>query len=388
MKQIINSILDTDLYKFTMQNFVLQQYSNVDVVYEFKNRNKNMKFTEEAVVEINKQIKLMGNLKLKVAERKWLEENLLFMPMTYFEFLSNYKFDPAEVICYLDEDDLVVKVKGKWRNTILWEVPLMAIISEVYFNTVDKSWSDEYQLEKAMAKVTRLSLNEVYFTDFGTRRRRSHKIQETVLDGFTKLEKSSFIGTSNPYFAMKYNVKCMGTCAHEAIGAVAALDSLNHPNKVFMEKWTQTYKGRLGIMLPDTFGMDSFFNDFDIEKAKLWDGLRHDSGDPFEFVDRVRDHYMTMGIDPKTKSIVFSDSLNVDKAIELNEYCKNKIKNSFGIGTHFTNDFKDSPALNMVIKLVEADGVPVVKLGEGDGKGNGDQHMIEVMKYIHKNKRF
>ena len=384
MEQIIKSILDTDLYKLTMQNFVLQHYPDAEVVYEFKNRDKSMKFTDKAVIEINNQIKLMANLKLKVKEREWLTANAPFLPPTYIDYLSNFKFDPYTVYAYLDDDELKLRVKGKARDMILWEVHLMAIISEVYFKTVDIFWGMDDQDKIAEEKARNLSHAGCKFADFGTRRRRNYETQDIVVSKMKDFP--GFVGTSNPHFAMKYGVKPIGTCAHEAIGAVAALFSLNHPNKVFMEKWTETYHGNLGIMLPDTFGIDTFFKDFDTQKAKLWDGLRHDSGDPFEFVDKVREHYLSLGIDPKEKTIVFSDSLNVTKAIELKKYCENKIKCSFGIGTFFTNDFYCSKPLNMVIKLVEIDGVPVVKLGEGDGKGNGDAHMIEVMKYIHKNK--
>lgn len=382
MKQIINSILDTDLYKFTMQNFVLQHYPEVEVVYEFKNRNKKMKFTGEAVNEINNQIKLMGNLKLKDGEYNWLVKSLPFMPITYFEYLKNFRFNVDDVSCYLDEDELVLRFSGKWRDKILWEVPLMAIISEVYFTLVDTNWTMDGQEDLAFNKADNLSINGCKFADFGTRRRRSFDTHEIVIKEMK--DSKGFIGTSNVYFAMKYDLKPIGTCAHEAIGAVAALESLNHPNKVFMEKWTETYKGRLGIMLPDTYGHESFFKDFDVEKAKLWDGLRHDSGEPEDFANEVIDHYLTLGINPKSKTIVFSDSLDVMKTIDLHNKFSDRINCTFGIGTHFTNHFIDSPALNMVIKLIEANGVPVVKLGAGNGKENGDKNMINVMNYIHK----
>jgi len=199
-----------------------------------------------------------------------------------------------------------------------------------------------------------------------------------------------FVGTSNPYLAIIHNVKALGTCAHEAVGAVAALESLNHPNKIFMERWIETYKGSLGTMLPDTYGLTSFLKDFSLEKAKLWDGLRHDSGDPYVFVDRVIEHYKKLGIDPTTKTIIFSDGLDVETAIALNEYCKGKIRCSFGIGTFFTSDFKKvsdptikSKAMNMVIKLTMVDNIPVVKLSDSPGKAIGDPKMVEIMMYIH-----
>jgi nicotinate phosphoribosyltransferase len=240
-------------------------------------------------------------------------------------------------------------------------------------------------------KAERLCDAGCVFADFGTRRRRSYETQQTLVKVMSDTcSNMKFVGTSNPHLAMFFHVKALGTCAHESIGAVAAMESLNHPNKVFMEKWQQTYKGDLGIMLPDTYGIASFLTDFSLEKAKLWDGVRHDSGDPKVFTDKIIEHYKKLGINPLSKTIIFSDGLDVDTAISLNEYCKDKIKCSFGIGTNFTNDFTKvsdptikSPPLNMVIKLTQIDGIPVVKLSDTPGKAIGDSKMVETMKYIH-----
>jgi len=390
MKAIIRSILDTDLYKLTMAYFVLEHYNEVDVEYTFNNRDKSMKFTEEAVKEVEKQIKLMSKLKLTDAEYDWVKDTLYFLPVQYRQYLAAYRFNPDQIHIDFTDGELNLKVKGKWRETILWEVPLMAIISEVYFKMVDTDWSMEDQMIIAFNKALNLSVVGAVFIDFGTRRRRNFETQDLVVEQMKVFKE--FAGTSNCYLAMKHDVKALGTCAHEAIGAVAALESLNHPNKVFMEKWTETYKGSLGTMLPDTYGIESFFKDFSVEKAKLWDGLRHDSGDPYEFTDKVINSYKSMNIDPMSKLIVFSNALNVDTAIKLKNYCRGKIMCSFGIGTHFTSDFKKvsddtikSKAMNMVIKMTMADGVPVVKLSDDPGKAIGDKKMVEIMKYIHFN---
>jgi nicotinate phosphoribosyltransferase len=352
MKAIIKSILDTDLYKFTMQNFVLQHYNEVNVEYTFNNRGKNMKFNEKTVKEIKKQIQKMSKLKLTDSEYDWMKNNLYFLPVEYRQYLAAYRFNPNQVEINLVDGNLELKIKGKWRETILWEVPLMAIISEVYFRMVDTDWDMEGQKELANLKAGRLDQIMSFFTDFGTRRRRSFKTQDLVVSEMKKY--TYFAGTSNCYLAKKYNIKALGTCAHEAISAVAALSSLNHPNSVFMEKWSETYKGSLGTMLPDTFGLESFLKDFTLEKAKLWDGVRHDSGDPF--------------------------------------ICIGKIKSSFGIGTHFTSDFKKksdktlkSLPMNMVIKLTRVSEIPAVKLSDDPGKAIGDEKMVSIMKYIHFN---
>lgn len=389
MKQIINSILDTDLYKLTMQYFVIQHYNEVDVEYTFNNRSENMIFNQDAVDEIQHQIYLMSKLKLSDNEYDWMKNNLPFLPIAYRQYLAAYRFNPKQIeINLTPAGKLQIKIKGKWRDTILWEVPLMAIISEVYFKIMDTDWSMDGQSEIAFNKAKKLSDAGCIFADFGTRRRRNFETQDIVVKTMKNFK--GFVGTSNPFLAMKYGIKSLGTCAHEAIGAVAALESLNHPNKIFMERWAETYDGRLGTMLPDTYGLTSFLKDFSLGKAKLWDGLRHDSGNPYIFTDRVIDHYKKLGIDPTTKTIIYSDGLTDDKAIELNIYCKDKIRNSAGIGTFFTSDFKKvsnpkikSDPMNMVIKLTEANGVHVVKLSDSPGKAIGDAKMVEIMKYIH-----
>lgn len=389
MERIIRSILDSDLYKLSMMHFILDHYSEVDVCYRFFNRDKSMIFNNEAFNEIKRQIKLMSELRLTDIEYDYLKNKIYFLPITYRQYLAAYRFNPSQVKLNLTPiGQLEIDIIGKWRDTILWEVPLMAIISEVYFKYMDTDWLMEGQVELAHEKARRLSEAGCNFTDFGARRRRNFETQDIVV-GVMKNYKG-FIGTSNVYLAMKHGVKALGTCAHEAIGAVAALESLNHPNRVFMKRWAETYKGSLGTMLPDTFGLSSFLNDFDIYDAKLWDGVRHDSGDPFVFTDRIIDHYKKLGIDPTTKTIIFSDGLDVETTIKINLYCKGKIRCAFGIGTFFTSDFKKmsdptvkSEAMNMVIKLIMVNGIPVVKLSDSPGKEIGDEKMVDIMKYIH-----
>jgi nicotinate phosphoribosyltransferase len=389
MESIIKSILDTDLYKLSMNFWVLEHYSEVEVEYTFSNRDKSMIFNKDAVNEIIRQIELMSKLKLTDCEYDWMKCNLYFLPITYRQYLAAYRFNPSQVKIKLEKNgELNLNIKGKWRDCILWEVPVMAIISEVYFKIMDTDWSMDGQIEIINKKAKLLDDAGCIFTDFSTRRRRSYETEELVVSEMKKYR--GFAGTSNCYLAMKYGVKALGTCAHEAIGAVAVLESLNHPNKIFMEKWTQTYKGDLGTMLPDTFGLESFLKEFSLEKAKTWDGLRHDSGDPFIFTDRVIEHYKKLKIDPMSKTIIFSNGLDPETAIEINKYCQGKIRSSFGIGTNFASDFNKisdanikSKAMNMVIKMTKCDGVPVVKLSDTPGKEIGDPKMVEIMKYIH-----
>ena len=383
---MIYSILDTDLYKFTMQHFVLQQYPEVDVTYTFNNRNKAMKFTPAAMDAIRMHVNAMGSLRLKDHEYDWIKEHLPFLPITYRQYLSAYRFDPSQVEIWLDSDmQLQMTVKGKWRDTILWEVPLMAIVSEVYFQMIDTDWNMAGQEQLAYDKAKALDAAGCKFADFGTRRRRSFNTQDCVVE--TMKQYKGFTGTSNPNVAMRAGVKALGTVAHEATMGVSVLEGLRHANRFCMDKWQEVYKADLGIALPDTYGLDAFLGDFSLLHAKSWDGVRHDSGDPEIFTDKIVAHYQKLRIDPTTKTIVFSDGLDVPTAIDINEYCKGKIRCSFGIGTHFTSDFRKvsngekSKALNMVIKLRDVNGIPVVKLSDSPGKAIGDADAIRVAKW-------
>jgi nicotinate phosphoribosyltransferase len=383
---MIYSILDTDLYKLSMQYFVLQQYPEVDVTYTFNNRNKSMKFNTDALEWIQRSVKAMEGLRLKDHEYDWLKNNLPFLPITYRQYLSAYRFDANQVKIWLDDDSqLQVTVAGKWRDTILWEVPLMSIISEVYFKMVDTDWSMDGQEQLALTKAQALSDAGCVFADFGTRRRRNFNTQDRVVElmkGF-----KGFVGTSNPNIASRHDVKALGTIAHECYMGVSVLEGLRHVNRFTMDKWQEVYKADLGIALPDTYGVDAFLGDFSLVHAKSWDGVRHDSGDPKLFTDKIIAHYQKLRIDPTTKTIVFSDGLDVPTAIDLNNYCKGKIRCSFGIGTNFTNDFKrlsdgtKSKALNMVIKLRDVNGIPVVKLSDTPTKAIGDPDAIRVAKW-------
>lgn len=388
---IINSILDTDLYKITMMAAILELFPNAKVSYRFKNRGRH-RFNQEFLKKLQKEINLMSTLSLTDEEYLWMKENLLFLKPSFLEYLKNYRFNPNEICCSLDDtNDLVINITGKWHRTILWEVPLMAMISELYFKTINTTWEDKADnlvseiYSKAQDKSYKLSSQNCLFADFGTRRRRSYDIQNIVIQGLKNIEISTLVGTSNVHFAMKHNLKPIGTMAHEWIQGMQSLESINHCNYNALNNWIRVYNTDLGIALTDTIRTSMFFQNFNKRLARDYDGVRHDSGCPFEFTDKVIDHYKKVGINPKTKVIIFSDGLNVDKAIQIKEYCQNKIQCSFGIGTHFTNDFKNSPALNMVIKLWDVGGFPVVKLSDIPGKENGDNRAIENMKWIVKN---
>lgn len=382
--QCVQSILDTDLYKLTMQQAILKLYSDAKVSYRFKNRGQHI-FTEKFIKEFEIELEKMSALRLQDDEVKYLK-TLSFISPWYIEYLRSYSFDPNELSYKINDTKLELDIKGYWYKTILWEVPLMAMISEVYFKTEDINWLGQDvwpdQDKKLQVKTSKLMSANCNYADFGTRRRRNFAVQDRIVQ---KMRSHYwFGGTSNPFLAMKYDTKCMGTMAHEWVQGISALESMNHPNKFMLERWMSVYGSQLLIALPDTFGTKSFFKDFNKTIATIYAGVRHDSGDPFIFTDKLIQHYKSLDIDHRTKVIVFSDGLTAELAARIKKYCDERgMPCQFGIGTSFTNDF-DSPALNMVIKLWDVNGFPVVKLSDIEGKENGDPEMVQIMKSIHR----
>lgn len=387
---MIASLLDTDLYKLSMQQAVLEHYPDVKVTYQFKNRGEH-RFTTDFIVAIEAAIEDMGRLSLTAEEKHYLS-TLGFFKTPYLEYLANYKFNPDEVFVSLSpEDDLQILIGGPWHSTILWEVPLMALISELYFKHLSIDEVDTYNKAQDKSKALAFLGEEpplpvsCMFAEFGTRRRRSRNAQNIVLrglmDGSKGLVPRHFIGTSNVRLAMAHGIRPIGTMAHEWIMGVSALESLRYANRSALHKWKDTYRADLGIALTDTFGTDAFFKDFDLELAKVYDGVRHDSGDPIAFGEKVISGYQKLGINPKHKTIIFSDGLNVHKCQVIQHNFAGRIKIAFGIGTHLTNDFDDAKALNMVIKLRTVSGIPVVKISDEPGKETGEEKAIEVAKW-------
>lgn len=385
---IIKSILDNDLYKFSMQNAILEIFPKDKAHYKFKNRG-NHKFNKFFLSTLKKQINLMSNLKLSDNEYLWIKENIPFLKPQYFEYLKNYRYNPSQIKVNLDKNDnLRLDIKGYWKDSILWEVPLMSLISELYFKIIDNNWeyNEKYIKNKARDKIIKLYGDECCFSEFGTRRRRSFEVQDKINCVFNqireKIKEKYYVGTSNVYFAMKYGTTPKGSVAHEFIQGMQALESINHCNYYAMQNWIRVYNTKLGTFLPDTITTNMFLQNFNRRFAMMFDSLRHDSGDPYKFVDKIINKYKELNIDPMSKTIIFSDSLNIEKVLKIKKYCKDKIKCAFGIGTYFTNDFENSPPLNMVIKLWSINNFPVVKLSDVEGKENGDIKAISNMKWI------
>jgi nicotinate phosphoribosyltransferase len=385
---ILKSILDNDLYKFSMMNAVMRKFPNAKVKYEFINRGQT-KFPENFGNLLRKEVKEMEKLFLTKEEKIWLKNNCPYLDHAYITQLGGYKYDSSQVTIIQKEGDLKIHIEGYWVDTILWEVPLMALISEMYFELYNEQVpiSIEDRTANNLAKKSLFIHNGVHFADFGTRRRFSYDNQDKFISDMVEGHKfPNFVGTSNVFLAYKYDVTPIGTHAHEWFMFHAAKYGYKMANHLAMENWTDVFRGDLGIALSDTFTTEVFFKAFDKKFAKLYDGVRHDSGDAYEFTDKVVKHYNSLGIDPKSKVIVFSDGLNPEKAVEIKNYCRGKIKCSFGIGTNFSNDVGVTP-LNMVIKMVSAkpedeEWMDCIKLSDSKGKHIGNKKEIEIAKYV------
>ena len=393
---IIKSILDADLYQFTQQQALLFgrrmgiAYSECSTTYEFINRG-GTQFPEGFKEALQTQINMMADLSLSGEEEAFLRENCPFLKESYIDYLRGFRFNPYQTTVSQSGGVLKVSSGGPAPQAILWEVPLLAIISELYYRMTDRH-PDDQTWERMSRKATRLGNAEVSVADFGTRRRFSRQIQDDLVSIFKK-KCSSFVGTSNVHLAMKHGVKSIGTQAHLWFMFHAALFGYRLANYHALEAWVDEYQGDLGIALTDTFTTDVFFRDFNEKFALLFRGLRHDSGCPFEFGEKAIKHYKSLGVDPMFKTIVFSDSLDDEKACSIAEYFKGRINVStpllaigdvsMGIGTFLSNDCGHDP-LNMVIKMtsVEYEGrrYPTVKLSDVQGKHTGDPDEIQLCK--------
>lgn len=387
----IVSILDNDFYKFTMQNAVVNLYPKAKAKYAFINRGHH-EFPHGFGERLSEEIRKLEHLKLTLSEKKFLAKNCPYLPPTYLDFLQGFRYDADEVTVLQNGSELEVAIEGYWYRTILWEVPIMFLICELYYQWPEfkkehgERVSDEKVIETAKNKIQKYKSLDITIADFGTRRRHSYQVQEIVVRTMKEYGTGCFIGTSNVHIAMLLNTKPIGTHAHEWFMFHAAKYGFKMSNGLALENWVLMYRGDLGIALSDTYTTDVFFKAFDKKFSKLFDGVRHDSGDPLEFAEKTIRHYQSMGIDPMSKTIIFSDSLDYEKVSRIASYCKDKIGISFGVGTNFTNDVGLQP-LNIVIKMTEAqpeDGEwnHVVKLSDEKGKYTGNPETIELAKTI------
>lgn len=382
----LSSILDNDFYKITMQQGVVRLFPGAKARYKFINRGKHS-FPPGFAKALREAVNQMALLKLSREEKHFLEVTCPYLDPVYLDFLEGYRFNPEEVRIEQQGDQLEVHVEGLWYRTILWEVPLMSLICELFYVlSGSERINNEEVIEVTRKKIENLRNLGVTVAEFGTRRRYSYQVHRLVLQSLTQFGADSFIGTSNVHMAMLHQTKPIGTHAHEWFMFHAARYGFKMANAMGLEHWVNVYRGDLGIALSDTYTTEVFFSQFDKMFSKLFDGVRHDSGDPLLFADKVIAHYQDMGIDPKSKTIIFSDGLNYEKVARIAGYCRDKIGMSFGIGTNLTNDAGPDP-MNIVIKMTEAhpkDGewTEVVKLSDEHGKYTGTERMINLAKTI------
>lgn len=368
---IILSLLDTDLYKFNMDQVIFHKHTDLNGEYYFKCRDKQITFTPEMAEEINAQIDHLCTLRFTKQELDYLR-SIRFIKNDYVEFLRIWRPIREYVTVKLDKNgELEIVVKGPLFSAMQFEIYLLEIVNEVYFRTkYNYEQLRKSAEEKLDAKIK--AFNEgVYnfkYAEFGCRRRLSREWQDEVVKRLSQ-ETDNCIGTSNVYLAMKYNLTPIGTYAHEFVQMYQGIDSipLAYTNHYAMQDWYNEYKGDNGTALTDTITTDLFLLDFDRSMVNNYTGVRHDSGDPFEWGDKIIAHYKKYGVDPKTKLLLFSDSLDFDKAQKIRDYFKDKAKVSFGIGTYCSNDTSEN-ALNIVIKLQYVNGRPVAKLSDTPGK--------------------
>jgi len=388
---IVTSVLDDDQYKASMMWGYAKLYPRARAKFKFINRG-GTDFDPGFATLLKKQIEYLADLKLTHEERQALELKCPWWPPVFLDLLMAFRYDPKAVTIYQSDHVLEVEVDDWLYKSSKWEVVLMAIISELYFRTTSQPQMIEKSIYapgdismRAENKAKKLAEAGCMFADFGTRRRFSYKNQDRVVEALIKGGGKNFVGTSNIHLALKHGISPIGTQAHEWFMFHAAKYGFARANAMSLGAWTEVYNGELGIALSDTFTTNNFFYAFDSFHAKLWDGVRHDSGDPYNFGDKVIEHYKSLKIDPTSKTIVFSDGLDTDAAIALENYFKGKIKTAYGIGTHFTNDIGAKP-LNMVIKMISAQPngsgkyVDTVKLSDNRGKHTGSKSAIELCK--------
>lgn len=380
LPQIINSLLETDMYKFSMGQTIFHQFTGYKTTWTFKCRNKDVHFTEEMVDEIKEQIKAFCKLRFAEDELQYLD-SIKWIKGSYIDFLRLWqpRYEDFEITSEA-ECGLSIEAAGTWLNTSMYEIPTLAIVNEVYFRMAYNydELLDSFK-EKLDMKFNNLKSGHWYagtFSEFGLRRRLSAEAQELTVEKFSHLNDtlhsaSRFIGTSNVYLAKKFGITPVGTMAHEWIMCVGQGNHKHNPaysNWYALDAWIKEYGVLNGIALTDTITTDCFLRDFQLTYATLFSGVRHDSGDPYEWGEKMIKHYKSLGIDPKTKTLLFSDSLDFERADKLYRHFCNDINVAFGIGTYLSND-TNVPPLNIVMKTTKCNGMDVAKISDTKGKG-------------------
>ena len=398
MRQIITHFTDDDLYKMSMCCAVIDNFPRAQVKYEFVDRNHTV-YPEGFADELNRQVEALEGVVITDEEVDFMRRKCYYIPEWFYRYLRGFRFSRHWVKAWQDDEGyLHIEFEGNWSDTILLEVKVLAIISELYYimtGQTDKLDYDVYY-KKSYAKAERLLEAGCVYSDFGTRRRASFEAEDTVVRAMKDCQNSRqwegrFVGTSNVYLAMKHDLLPVGTMAHEFICAIGGMYGPQMANNIAMNAWRNTFRGALGTYLYDSFGWDIFSMNFSEDFANLFKGLRVDSGDNYEQLQKIVAKYKSLGIDSRSKQVIFSNALDTDRAIEIQQYAKDLCQPSFGIGTHFTNDFEGIKPMNIVIKLVAAKITEswrfyndTCKLSEDKGKHTGKPEVIQrFMDAIH-----
>lgn len=367
MKPLISHFTDNDLYTFTCQYYVLKTYPRAEVEYTFMDRNHQI-YPKGFDALLREQVEYMRNVVITEEEIAYLTDHCVYLPLWYFTFLRGYRFNPDEVAISQDEEGhLAISVKGKWFSTIMWEMPLLSCISELMHILRGDLERYDAALEEERARQKSIKIFDGGLTlgDMGTRRRISFAHQEMVIRTMKEVYlhpeiyssrsqwSGVFTGTSNVYLAMKYNLNPLGTMSHQLISFEENVSGVFECNFNVMRKFSDVYDGDNGIFLYDCFGDKVFFSNLSKRMAMMYKGLRVDSGKEEEQVDKIVEKYKSLGIDPMTKQVVFSNGLNIERALEIHEYCRGKVQDSYGVGTFLTCDVTGCTPMNIVIKLTK-----------------------------------
>ncbi|MCM1076588.1 MAG: nicotinate phosphoribosyltransferase [Bacteroides sp.] len=391
MRQIITHFTDDDLYKFTMCCAVIDNYPRAQVKYTFIDRDSSI-YPSGFAKELETQIEALETVVVSDDEIEFMKRRCPYIPFWFYTYLKGYRYNHKRVKVHQDCDGhLAIEIEGGWSDTILLEVKILAIVSELYYMMTGEMHKFDLETYYTLSfnKAKRLIDAGCMFSDFGTRRRASFDAQETVVKAMSDCEHTAegpgrFVGTSNVYFAMKYDLTPIGTMAHELICGIAGMYGPQMANHLAMKAWSTTYRGALGTFLYDTYGWDIFSMNFSEDYANMFKGLRVDSGDNLDELKKIVDKYTSLGIDSRTKQVVFSNALDVDRAIDIQNRAESLCQPSFGIGTHFTNDFKDIKPMNIVIKLTAIKITEAwsfyndtCKLSEDKGKYTGNPAVVK-----------
>lgn len=398
MKQIITHFTDNDLYTFTCMYYILQKYPRAETEYSFFDRNHTC-YPKGFDALLREQLENLSEVVITDEEREFMTRSFPFLPYWFINvFLRGFRFNPSELTISQDEEGhLDISVKGKWWSTIIWEMPILATISELAhtLNGDMQHYDAGAEWEKSLKKGRQIWTSGLTLGDMGTRRRLSFEHQERVIDALIQSHAEvyeetgghcgKFTGTSNVYFAMKKGIPCLGTMSHQCISFEEIVSGVIECNYNVMNKWSEVYDGNVGIFLYDCFGDRVFFNNLSKRMAMTFSGLRIDSGVEEEQVDLIVAKYKQLGIDPMTKQAVFSNGLDIDRAVEIHRYCEGKIIDSYGVGTFLTCDVTNCSPMNIVVKLVRGritesrEWHPCVKLSCDKGKTLGDAQKCEYL---------